>query len=80
LPQHGIPEEACALVAFIFMTDVLNHITPDPVLYCERLRVCPSLPGGSAKFTNITVEQARKTGRWMSFAFLCCCLRLKLSF
>ena len=29
--QHGIPEDACALVAFIFMTDMLEHIMPDPV-------------------------------------------------
>jgi len=66
LAQYGIPEEACALIAFLFMTDMLEHIMPDPVLYCEKLHVCPSLPGGAAAFTDVTVVQV--CGEGGSFA------------
>ena len=62
LAQYGIPEEACALIAFLFMTDMLEHIMPDPVLYCEKLHICPSLPGGAAQFTAVNVVQVRQGG------------------
>jgi hypothetical protein len=52
------------------MTDVLEHVVPDPVLYCEKLHVCPTLPAGAAHFTEITVDQVRLL---TAFTFSSCC-------
>ena len=55
--KYNIPEELCAAVAWLLMADAFNHVVPDSVYYCEVLHVCPKLPGGSATFTGISVEQ-----------------------
>ena len=55
--KYNIPEELCAAVAWLLMADAFNHVVPDSVYYCEVMHVCPKLPGGSAKFTGVSVEQ-----------------------
>ena len=55
--KYNIPEELCAGIAWLLMADAFNHVVPDSVYYCEVLHVCPKLPGGSATFTGISVEQ-----------------------
>jgi hypothetical protein len=55
--KYNIPEELCVGVAWLLMADAFDHVVPDSVYYCEVLHACPKLPGGSAVFTGISVEQ-----------------------
>jgi hypothetical protein len=55
--KYNIPEDICAAVAWLLMSDAFNHIVPDSVYYCEVMHLCPKLPGGAASFTGISVEQ-----------------------
>ncbi len=37
--KYNIPYEVCCTVAFLIEGDAFNHIVPDSIYYCEKLKV-----------------------------------------
>ena len=42
--KYNIPYDICVIVAFLLEGDAFDHIVPDSVYYCEKLKVRPSPP------------------------------------
>ena len=37
--KYNVPYEICVIVAFLLESDAFDHIVPDSVYYCEKLKV-----------------------------------------
>jgi hypothetical protein len=42
--KYNVPYDVCATVAFLIEGDLFDHIVPDSVYYCEKLKVICTFP------------------------------------
>jgi len=53
--KYNIPYDACCLVAWLLEADAFNHVVPDSVYYCEKLKVSCYFANPPTQTSNIPV-------------------------
>jgi hypothetical protein len=55
--KYNVPYDVCVTVAFLLEGDAFDHIVPDSVYYCEKLKVICNFPSPQLSIFNLMPRQ-----------------------